>query len=182
MVARDRRARADDAAEIAFDQRHARALHGDIGAGAHRDADLRLGQRRRVVDAVARHGDDAAFGLASRFTAAALRSGSTSATTSSIPSSPATASAVARLSPVSMTTRNAVAPQRRIASLALPLDRIGDARCSPAALPSIADQHHRLALAAPRLGLRRQVARRDAERVEQRAIADGDCCGPRPCR
>ena len=46
-----------------FTERHAGALHRHVGAGAHRDADLRLRQRRRVVDAVARHGDDAALGL-----------------------------------------------------------------------------------------------------------------------
>ena len=39
------------------------AFHGDVGAGAHGDADLRLREGRRVVDAVARHGDDAALGL-----------------------------------------------------------------------------------------------------------------------
>ena len=34
----------------------------DVGAGAHGDADVGFGQRRRVVHAVARHGDDAALG------------------------------------------------------------------------------------------------------------------------
>ena len=52
---------ADDAAQVALDQRHAGALHGDVGAGAHRDADVGLGKRGRVVDAVAGHGDDAAL-------------------------------------------------------------------------------------------------------------------------
>ena len=39
------------------------ALHGDVGAGAHGDADVGRGERRRVVDAVAGHGDDAALRL-----------------------------------------------------------------------------------------------------------------------
>ena len=56
-------ARARDARQVALDQRDAGALHRDVGAGAHRDADVGLGQRRRVVDAVARHRDDAAFAL-----------------------------------------------------------------------------------------------------------------------
>ena len=51
--------RAHDAAQVALHQRDARALHRDVGAGAHRDADVRLRQRRRVVDAVAGHRDDA---------------------------------------------------------------------------------------------------------------------------
>ena len=33
------------------------ALDGDVGAGAHRDADVGLRQRRRIVDAVAGHRD-----------------------------------------------------------------------------------------------------------------------------
>ena len=34
--------RADDAAQVALDQRHAGALHRHVGAGAHGDADVRL--------------------------------------------------------------------------------------------------------------------------------------------
>ena len=43
-------------------QRDAGAFHRDVGAGAHGDADVGCGQRRRVVDAVAGHRDDAALG------------------------------------------------------------------------------------------------------------------------
>ena len=50
--------RARDGAQVAAHERHAGALHRDVGAGAHRDADLRARQRGRVVDAVARHRDD----------------------------------------------------------------------------------------------------------------------------
>ena len=38
----------------------------DVGAGADRDADIGLRQRRRVVDAVADHRDDRARGLEPR--------------------------------------------------------------------------------------------------------------------
>src|SRR5579875_1365719 len=54
---------AGDAGEIAFQQRHPGAFDRDIGAGSHRDADIGQRQRRRVVDAVARHGDDMALPL-----------------------------------------------------------------------------------------------------------------------
>ena len=79
IVARLRRARADDAAQVALDQRDAGALHRDVGAGAHRDADIGLRQRRRVVDAVAGHRDDAALALQALRPRRPSRSGSTSA-------------------------------------------------------------------------------------------------------
>jgi hypothetical protein len=60
IVACDSR-RARDAAQIAFDDRDAGALHRHIGAGAHRDADVRGGQRGGVVDSVAGHRDHAAL-------------------------------------------------------------------------------------------------------------------------
>ena len=50
-------------AEVALDERDGRALHRDVGARAHRDADVGLRERRRVVDAVAGHRDDAALAL-----------------------------------------------------------------------------------------------------------------------
>ena len=65
-------ARAHDAAQVALDQRDAGALHRHVGAGAHRDADVGLRQRRRVVDAVAGHGDALALLPASRLTTAAF--------------------------------------------------------------------------------------------------------------
>ena len=44
-------------AEIAFHERDARALHGHVGAGAHRNPDFGFAQGGGVVDAVAGHGD-----------------------------------------------------------------------------------------------------------------------------
>ena len=50
-----------DAAEVAFHQGDAGAFHCDIGAGAHGDSDVGGGEGGRVVDAIARHGDDVAL-------------------------------------------------------------------------------------------------------------------------
>ena len=50
-------------ADVAAHQRDAGRMHRHVGAGAHRDADVRRRQRRRVVDAVADHGHDLALGL-----------------------------------------------------------------------------------------------------------------------
>ena len=61
MVARLSRRRARTMPrQVALEQRDAGALDGDVGAGAHGDADIGGGQRRRIVDAVAGHRDDAA--------------------------------------------------------------------------------------------------------------------------
>ena len=62
-VASASRARAHDAVQIALEQRDAGALDRDVGARAHGDADVGGGERRRVVDAVAGHGDLAALRL-----------------------------------------------------------------------------------------------------------------------
>ena len=57
IVAFDRAMAFDDAAQIAGHQHHVGALDRDVGAGADGDADIGLGQRRRIVDAVADEGD-----------------------------------------------------------------------------------------------------------------------------
>ena len=108
------RRRAGRSPEITLDQGDARALHGDIGPGAHRDADLRLRQRRGVVDPVSRHGDNMPLGLQTR-TTSPFCAGRTSASTWSMPKVRATASAVVRLSPVSMTICTPSARKARIA-------------------------------------------------------------------
>src|SRR3989344_5508485 len=48
---------------ITVQESDACALDGDVGAGRHRDADVRSRERRGVVDAVPRHRDDAALRL-----------------------------------------------------------------------------------------------------------------------
>ena len=77
--------RADDAAEIPADEGDRRALDGDVGASPHGDADRCGGERRRVVDAVPRHGHHAAFALEALDHVALVWSGCTSAITSSMP-------------------------------------------------------------------------------------------------
>ena len=61
-MAWDRLPGADDAGQVALEQGDAGALDGDVGAGAHREADVGGGQGGCVVDAVAGHGHDAALG------------------------------------------------------------------------------------------------------------------------
>ena len=48
---------ADHVVGIALHQNHVGALDSDVGAGADGEADIRLRERRRVVDAVANHAD-----------------------------------------------------------------------------------------------------------------------------
>ena len=56
--------RMQDRREIIIRQNHVRRLLGDVGpVHAHCDANIRLLQRRRIVDPVARHGDNIAAGL-----------------------------------------------------------------------------------------------------------------------
>ena len=63
MVARERPDRGDDAGQRAGDQGDVGGFDGDVGAGADRQADVGLGERGGVVDAVADHADPSAFGL-----------------------------------------------------------------------------------------------------------------------
>ena len=101
-VARDRRRARTMPRRSPLTRVIAGALDRDVGAGAHRDADGRLRQRRRVVDAVAGHRHQTAGPLQLRDDRALVRRAARSARTSSIPSCRAIASAVTRLSPVSM--------------------------------------------------------------------------------
>ena len=50
----------DDAAQVAAHQGHVRRLHRHVRAGADGDAEIRLGQRGGVVDAVAHHRNQSA--------------------------------------------------------------------------------------------------------------------------
>ena len=59
IVRRESAIACDDAAQVAAHQRDVRRLDGDVGPRADRDADVGLRERRRVVDAVAHHRDDA---------------------------------------------------------------------------------------------------------------------------
>ncbi len=53
----------DELGRIAVEVDHVAGLARGHRAGVHRDADVGLGQRRRVVGAVAAHGDELALGL-----------------------------------------------------------------------------------------------------------------------
>jgi hypothetical protein len=96
IVASPTAARAHDAGQVALQQRDAGAFDGDIGAGAHGDADIGGGERRRVVDAVAGHGDDAALAAQLLDDLRLAWSGSTSASTSVMPSFARDGAAVVR--------------------------------------------------------------------------------------
>ena len=63
IVASRQPARAHDALQVALEQGDAGAFDGDVGAGAHGDADIGRGEGGRIVDAVTGHGDDAALAL-----------------------------------------------------------------------------------------------------------------------
>ena len=58
---------ASDAPEITLNKCDPGALHGHVGAGSNGGADMCSGQRRGVVYAIARHGDDAALAESSGF-------------------------------------------------------------------------------------------------------------------
>ena len=53
----------DELGRIGIEVDHVAGLAGRHGAGVHGDADVGLGERRRVVGAVAAHGDELALGL-----------------------------------------------------------------------------------------------------------------------
>ena len=162
-------------------ERDAGALHRDVGAGAHRDADVGLREGRRVVDAVAGHGD--AF---ARLPAGASRPP---------PSAPAAhplrrdrcrrtarpPRRSSRLSPVSMTTPKPFVVQRPDRFARRRLDRIGDAD-EPGGPAVDGDEHDGLAVAAQLLGARR--AARPGRRRAPRGAAGcrSRPCGRRPCR
>src|SRR5206468_3606059 len=63
---------AQDSHQITFHERYAGAFHGDVGPGAHRDAHVGPGERRRIVDAVAGHRDLATLAVESRYDLALL--------------------------------------------------------------------------------------------------------------
>ena len=50
--------RVHDTGEIALEERHARTLHGHIGAGTHRNTDVCDCQRGGVVETVSSHGNN----------------------------------------------------------------------------------------------------------------------------
>ena len=171
-MARLRRARARDAGEIAFDQRDAGALHRDIGAGAHGDADIGLGERRRVVDAVAGHGDDAAFAAQPPHDRVLLLGQHLGLDLGDAELARRPPAAVVRLSPVSMTMRMPSARRAAKRRRRCRLDRIGD-RDDAGRLAVDRDEHRgrAVARAARRRALRASPLTMP-ELVEQLRVAD----------
>ena len=173
IVARDSRRARTMPRQVALEQGDAGALHRDVGAGAHGDADVGRGERRRVVDAVAGHRDHPARAL-QRSTTALFWSGRTSASTSSMPSRRATALAVVRLSPVSITTRMPSALSAASASGVEAL--IGSAMArTPAARPSTPTKIAVAPSCAQRLRLRpRGTPDVDALLAQEGGVAEHD--------
>ena len=101
------------------------AFHRHVGAGAHRDAHLRLRQRRRIVDAVAGHGDDVTFALQLLDDISFVGGGRPRLALRRCPVCWPPLAAVVRLSPVSMTILMPSACKSWIASGVL--DLIGSA-------------------------------------------------------
>ena len=102
------------------------ASHGHVGARPDGDADVGLGQGRRIVDPVADHGHRRPRTWSLRISSA-LSPGRTSATTSSIPASRgAWLRRVRRSSPVSMTTSRPMPRQPRDGGRGARLQRVGE--------------------------------------------------------
>ena len=152
--------------QIALDERDGRALHGDVGAGAHGDADLGLRERRRIVDAVAGHRDKAALVLKRLHRRHFL-----------IRHHLGDHVVDPELARDRKGRRAAVAGQHhRLDPLAAEcleggdgalLDRIGDGN-QPSRLCFNGDQHHALTLLAQRVGAGRKIARLNTKRSEKR--------------
>ena len=145
---------AHDAAQVAFDERDAGALHRDVGAGAHGDADIGRGQRGRIVDAVAGHRHAAALAACSALDLRLLLLGQdfrhhfVDAELAE-----RRLRACVRLSPVSMTIRMPSRWSAAIASAAVVLDRVGDAE-DARELAVDRDEHHALAVRPTLVGFR----------------------------
>ncbi len=95
-------ARSGDLGEVVSYQSVGRLECGLRFSAIHRDADIGVGQRRRVVDGIADHRHEVSWAC-SLAIAATLSSGIRLARTSSTPGPITTGFAVAKLSPVSMT-------------------------------------------------------------------------------
>ena len=170
-------ARARDPAQVAAQERHARALDRDVGAGAHGDADARARERGRVVDAVARHRDAPPLALRAARSRRPWPSAGPRRSPSRCRARARPPRRCARLSPVSMTMRSPSASSARSASAACGL--IGStAPSEPSTLSRLPHEDQRLAACAERLG-------RAFERVElvcRRCRAPRAACGCRARR
>ena len=158
----------DDAAQVALDERDAGALHRDVGAGAHRDADVRrasAGASLMPSPAIATRSPRSCR----RLTTAAFCSGSTSASTC-VDADRARDGLRGRAVVAGEHDHPEALRVQRLNRLGgRRLDRIGDAD-QPGGLTVDGHEHHRLAFAAERLG------------AFAAARAGVDAAGPRACR
>ena len=114
----------DELGRVAVEVHHVAGFARRLRAGVHRHADIGLRQRRRVVGAVAGHGDELALRPARRGCSRSFVSGVASARKSSTPASAAMAAAVSGLSPVIMTVRMPIGAEAREALLDAALDHV----------------------------------------------------------
>ena len=125
-VARESRIASAGGAQVAGDQRQVGGLDRDVGAGADRQAEVGLGERGRVVDAVADHRHDAALGLQPRARRRPCRRAAPRRSPRRCRPRPRPRAAVAALSPVSSTGRSPSARSDATASARRRLDGVGD--------------------------------------------------------
>ena len=160
-------------------QRDAGALQRDVGAGAHRDPDVGLGQRRRVVDAVAGHRHLAPLRLQARDggrLAVRQHLGDDLVDADRLPDRLVR---VARASPVSMTTRRPSA--RRAARVSRAPGFTASAIASaPASPPSTATNTTVCPGCCALRAARLPAAALDPQLREQALIADGHGAAVRP--
>ena len=159
IVDRDSAIAEPDQPRIAADERDVGRLDRHVRAGPDGDAEVRPGERRGVVDAVADHRDRGARPPGAARSSRPCRPGSTSAITRSagIPTWRATASAVTRASPVSSHTSMPAARSSRTASADSALTG-SEMATRPAAAPSTATNTTRPALGRRGIGRRRERA------------------------
>ena len=160
--------RPHDPLQVAFDQSNAGTLHRRVGAGAHRDADLRLG----VVDAVTRHCDETALILQFLHGRSLLIRQHLG---HDLVDTELACDGLRRGAAVPGQHHHAVAllPQRLQGAGGAFFEGIGhgDKSCRP---PVDGDQHYPLTLLAKLLRASGQTTRIDPKRSKKCPVADGD--------
>ena len=172
MVRRESSMPAATRRDVATDQRDVGRLDGDVGTAADGEADVGGGQRRRVVDAVADHADLGAVRFAVCGSVPACRPAWRGRPPRSMPTSRAMWCAAASTSPVAMMVVRPRRWSRAMASRAPSRGPVGDGEQGHAAAIE-GDEHRRLALLGPGVGLRPLgVDSRHVALLQQRGVAD----------
>ena len=164
-VRRDRRMASTAAPQVAAHEREVAGLDRHVGAGAHRQAEVGLGQRGGVVDAVADHRDDPALGLQAADDVDLVRRAAPRRSPRRCRPGRRRRGAARSLSPVSSTGSEAERAEPGDGLGRRRLDRVGDDEHGPRrAVP--ADEDRR---AAGRLGRRRGRRSRRASRCSDQS-------------